>query len=442
MLRDPNANGSPPPSHSRAPAEPLSPAANAGAPDNIQELAFKRRRLMAMFTALTVLLIAGQLQRSAGATLTPVLAADVGLGPEALAQVISAMFLAMGLSQIPIGVLLDRFGPRVTIPCMASLAALGCILFALADGFYGLALSRMCIGVGLSATVMGSYLLVIRWAPREKFSTYSGIILFIGGLGGIFATTPLTLLFNAVGWRATFAGLGVLILCGAVLSFLIVRDAPPESVRKGDAPDLWTVFLQLRAVAAFRHLWPLMAVGLILYTPQQILLGLWAGPFLEDIFALDAVARSHVLLAMSCGISIGMLLIGSIERLFGSRKVLVISSMLALAAMFFLLGAVGGRSLTAVVILLCAISLVSPFFIVVTAHAQTLQGGEFAGRVLSILNMTSILGVFLTQNITGGVAALFPSATGTAGAGAYQAIFFLMTAMFLGGALIYRGIRA
>jgi predicted MFS family arabinose efflux permease len=401
----------------------------------------RSRQLSATIVALTMLLIVGQLMRSSGSTLSPVLAVDAGLKPEALAQVIGSMFLAMGLSQFSAGVLLDRFGPRLTIACTTLVAAAGCAIFAAATGFYGLVLGRMLIGAGISSTVMGSYLLTIRWAPAEKFSTYSGLLLFIGGLGGILATTPLALMLDAIGWRYTFLGIGVAIVVGAALTFLLVRDAPSTTVAEQAKPTLREVTRELSKVLKFRHLWPVLAVGPVLYTPQQILLGLWAGPFLEDVYSLDAIARSHILLAMSCGISIGMLLIGRVERFFNSQKALVLAGMFTLSAMFLMLALVADRSLRIVVILLCGISLISPFFVSLIAQAQTMQSSQYAGRVLSLLNMTSILGVFLTQIVTGAVIAAFPSATGNATPRAYQAIFLLMMAMFLVGALIYRTVR-
>jgi predicted MFS family arabinose efflux permease len=406
-----------------------------------QTIAERQRKLAVMMAGLAVLLIIGQLLRNVGATLSPVLVADLGLKPEALAQVISVMFLAIGLSQLPVGVLLDRFGPRWTIACTALVAVVGCVAFAASTSFFGMMVGRALTGAGLSATVMGSYLLILQWVSREKFSTYGGLVLFIGGLGGVLATTPLALLLDVVGWRHTFVGIGIATALGAALTFLLVRDAPRDGLPAQKTPTLGEVTREFLAVVKFRHLWPLFAIGPILYTPQQILLGLWAGPFLEDVYALDAIARSHILLAMSCGTGMGMLFIGSIERLFKSQKAFVFVSMVALSAMFLALALLVDRSIAAVVILLCAISLISPFFVSVAAHAQTLQAGRYSGRVLSLLNMTSILGVFLAQNVTGSIAAGFPSNTGTAASGAYQAIFFLMMTMFLAGALIYRTVR-
>jgi MFS family permease len=92
-----------------------------------QTIAERQRKLAVMMVGLAVLLIIGQLLRNVGATLSPVLVADLGLKPEALAQVISVMFLAIGLSQLPVGVLLDRFGPRWTIACTALVAVVGCL---------------------------------------------------------------------------------------------------------------------------------------------------------------------------------------------------------------------------------------------------------------------------------------------------------------------------
>jgi sugar phosphate permease len=395
-----------------------------------------------IFVALSILLIVGQLHRSSGGVLLPALAGTMPLSLAQLASIVSAMFLAHGLSQIPAGIALDRYGPRIVIALLALVAALGSWVFAESHGAGTLGLGRAMLGAGFAATVMGSFVLLTNWVPPEKFSTMSGRVLFIGGMGGLLATTPLAMLIEAIGWRATFHWLAAITLAGGIVAWLVIRDRPADATAalaaKATPPATFAgVIKGWAAVVRDRRIWPILIVGFVLYSPQQVLLGLWAGPFLDDIHHLGAVPRSHILLAMAIATTVGSLAFGPVERRLDVRRPLVLGSMALVSALFALLALFSYASLWQSALIFCAISLVAPFYIVTLSHALALFPQPLSGRVISTVNMTCVIGVVLVQNLTGIIVAAIPQATGATPAEAYRWIFGTMAALLAAAMLVY-----
>ena len=112
-------------------------------------------------------------------------------------------FLSFALFQIPSGILLDKFGPRIVMSVVILFAFVGSILFALAENYLSLLVARIFMGLGCSICLMGSLVLITKWSP-SNFSILAGTILGVGGLGGLLATTPLSILADAYGWRSAF----------------------------------------------------------------------------------------------------------------------------------------------------------------------------------------------------------------------------------------------
>ena len=120
----------------------------------------------------------------------------------------SIYFLCFAAAQLPLGVALDRFGPRLCMLVSLAVTVLGCIVFALAHSASGLVLGRALLGLGTASFLMAPMALYARWFPPERFSTLAGIQLGVGSLGALFATAPLAHATASFGWRATFLGVG------------------------------------------------------------------------------------------------------------------------------------------------------------------------------------------------------------------------------------------
>ena len=161
--------------------------------------------------------------RTVNAVISPELSRDLALNSSSLGLLTSAYFLAFGAAQLPVGMLLDRYGPRRVEPVLLGVAAVGALLFAYAESLPGLAFARAVIGLGVCACLMAPLKAIATWFPRERHASLSGWIMVAGGLGALAATTPLELALRNISWRGIFVVLAALTF---VVAALIVWRVP------------------------------------------------------------------------------------------------------------------------------------------------------------------------------------------------------------------------
>ncbi|MGH8742494.1 MAG: MFS transporter, partial [Burkholderiales bacterium] len=173
--------------------------------------------------------------RAVNAVLAPSLVGEFGISAEQLGFLTGVYFFSFGLFQIPLGVLLDRFGPRRVNASLLLLAAAGALAFSKAGGFEHLVFARALIGLGVSACLMATIQAFILWFPPERMSTMIALAYSMGGLGAIAASAPLELALRAFSWRGIFEFLAACtILLSAVFALLVPEHAgsrAPAGVR-------------------------------------------------------------------------------------------------------------------------------------------------------------------------------------------------------------------
>ena len=165
--------------------------------------------------------------RSANAVIAPDLSAELSLSAAQLGFMTSLFFAAFAAVQIPLGIGLDRWGPRWVTPGLMLFGVAGSLIFATSSTLPGLALGRALIGVGMAGILMGSLKMFSQWFPVNRFATASGLLIGIGSLGALLAATPLAWLNNALGWRAVFVGgaAATAAIAGAIM--LWTDNTPP-----------------------------------------------------------------------------------------------------------------------------------------------------------------------------------------------------------------------
>ena len=161
-----------------------------------------------MAPVLGIAFILAHFLRSAPAVIAPDLRAELGLTPGQLSSLPAAIFLGAALMQLPVGVLLDRFGPRRTMFGFIVVAGIGTLVFATARDIYGLALALFLIGCGAAPIFMGVIVLLSRWVPRERLATATAISIAVGGAGMLLSASPFAAASEAFGWRATLMVVG------------------------------------------------------------------------------------------------------------------------------------------------------------------------------------------------------------------------------------------
>src|SRR5438128_5339368 len=162
--------------------------------------------------------------RTINALISGHLISDTGLDIADLGLLTSVYFLVFAAAQIPVGILLDRFGPRRIQSCLLLVAAAGAGLFGMSTGLPSLLISRAMIGLGVAAALTAGLKSIVLWFPRERVALLNGYMIMLGSLGAVSATAPAEYLLASVGWRQLFEVLAVATGATALLIYVVVPE--------------------------------------------------------------------------------------------------------------------------------------------------------------------------------------------------------------------------
>ena len=164
--------------------------------------------------------------RTINATVAGSLTAEFGLSAGDLGLLTSVYYLTFAAAQIPIGILLDRYGPGRIQSAVMVAAALGAALFAVSDNFWLLLGGRALIGLGVAASLTAGLKALVLWFPSERIPLLNGLMIMLGALGALTATLPAEFLLVSVGWRALFELLAIVSAGCALVIYLVVPEVP------------------------------------------------------------------------------------------------------------------------------------------------------------------------------------------------------------------------
>ncbi|MHA1113562.1 MAG: MFS transporter [Alphaproteobacteria bacterium] len=391
-------------------------------------------RILAILLSLAAGHFLSMFFRASPGVLGPHLMRDPGISAESLGLLTGSYFLLLGLAQIPAGIALDRFGPRRTIVAMMLIAACGAVLFATATSGAGLAAGRGLMGAGFAPALMGALVLYSRWLPPNRFATATGLTIGLGSLGLILATAPLALATETIGWRAAIAVMAGVTVAVALLDAIVLRDAPSDHVYHGQAPETaGEIPHGFADLLGDRRIWLILAMGSVASVGIMVVLGLWGAPYLADIHGLSNVDRGNLLLAMALLGTVSYIVCGTLDRVFDTRKWLVIFGIAGNIAVFTFLAALPGLSLGSAVAAFLVIGALSGFNVPLLAHCRALLPERLIGRGMATLNLSIMVGVALAQIATGMIVGAFAPASAAAPEDAYRALFaFVALAMTVG----------
>jgi sugar phosphate permease len=333
------------------------------------------------------------LLRTINAVISPDLTRELALSAADLGLLTSAYFLAFGLAQIPLGIALDRFGPKRINVALLLVAAFGAVMFALGESRSELSFARGLIGLGVSACLMSGLKAFSLWFPPERHSSMTGFIMAAGALGALTAATPVELMLPFVGWRGVFWIIAAICVASAVYLALAAPTAPPghaDTTLRAAVAGLGGIFtspdfLRFAGTAAF------FSGGFM------ALQSLWAVPWLMDMDGLSRSQAAGYLVILNLGMLSGQLFIGFFGTRMARRGIkpvhlmrggfcLVIATELAIvfglgsaAALWFVLG------------------------VLAAVNAQTYVAAsscfprEAFGRVSTAINLMAFAGAFAVQ---------------------------------------------
>ncbi len=343
--------------------------------------------------------------RNVNAVIGKDLAREFALGAADLGLLTSAYLVAFGLFQLPLGVLLDRYGPRRVVATLLLLTAVGAALFGLAEGFAALVLARALIGLGVSACLMGSLKAFTLWFPLERLATISGWFIFCGASGGLAATAPVEAALGVIGWRAMFYGLAGASLASAALIALCV----PERPLPGAGATWGDQFRGVGRILALPVFWRIALPFIVTHGAYQALQGLWLGPWLADVGGLGREAAARLLFVTAGTYAIGSVVFGSLADRLAARgiaRLTVYKTGLTLSAAAFLCIALDLPLPRALVLGVYGFTVISGA-IVFALIAPTLPP-EMSGRAVTAVNFAQFIVSFAAQWGVGAVLLGYP----------------------------------
>lgn len=376
--------------------------------------------------------------RAANAVIGTDLMRELVLTPADLGLLTGIFFVVFAGCQIPIGILLDRYGPKRVMITLLVTAVVGAVVFALGRDIATLGLGRALLGIGTSALLVGPLVLFSRWFPAERFGTVAGVFVAVGSAGSLLATTPLALLAEAAGWRGAFFAMAGATALMLVILAMAVRDGPdgrPAPARGETLGEAWRGVL---AVARDRRTPGIFGMNLTVYAAGITILGLWGGPYLAHVHGLTKVEAGNILLAIGIANVVGYLAFGPLDRMFGSRKRPALAGTFATIVMLALLAALPGLPLWIAAALLVGIGFASGGFVLVVAHGRAIAPDHLVGRAVTLFNIGTMGGAALMQWLSGVVIGAVAGAGATVlPEPAFRAMFALLAASLVVAAIGY-----
>ncbi len=352
------------------------------------------------------------LYRAANAVVAPDLVRDAGLTATELGLMTAAYLFAFAAFQLPLGILLDRYGPRRVQAALVAVGGTGALLFGLGHSVTTLLMARAVIGLGFAGGLMSSFKAVVIWVPEARRPLANALVMSAGALGLIVSTTPLELAVQAAGWRQVFFGLAAFTYVVAALILVLV---PERTTGPRTAATLASEFREIGRVArsrVFLALAPLIAIVTGVHVSIQTL---WAGPWLRDVAGLDRQSVANRLFLMAVAFFAGILVSGTIADWLTRRGASLLHIMLGFLAIF--LAAQIGLLLEFKhldIWLWTAFSMTGQVGVLIFPWLGSYFGASLSGRANSAMNLPMFMMAFLFQYAIGAMIDLVPAAASLA----------------------------
>ena len=373
------------------------------------------------------------LLRSVNAVLAPSLVRALALTPGQLGLLTSAFFFAFALVQLPVGIALDRYGPRKVQPALMSVAAVGALLFAHGTSFLELVLARAVIGLGLGGCFMSAVKAVSTWITPKRLPSVHGYLIAVGGLGAASATLPVRTALQYTDWRGLFTVLAATTACVALLIWLVTPRVQHQGGAGGPTmQSLWVVYRD----PAFRKTISLVLVPHMVFLGVQ---GLWIGRWLADVAHYSDAVVAYLLYLGMAAVIFGAIAVGMVTEWAGRRGIAPLDvaafgvGLFVLAQLIIVLNYAPSLRLLSVLFTLLGTITGIEYAIV----AQTMPRA-LTGRAATCLNLLIFVGAFFVQAGFGWVVGLWqPDGANRFPVIAYQVAFGVLALLQLPGVVLY-----
>ena len=386
--------------------------------------------------------------RMSTAVMAPDLSADFGLGPAQVGLFGSMYFYAYAMSQLPSGILADRWGARKTTSLFLLIAGSAALLFGIANTFTVALGARFFVGLGVAFMYVPTLRLLADWFRADEYATYVGFMVAVGNSGALAASAPLAALMITMGWRSAIICIGFITILTAALLYIVVRNKPEEIGGINPNKDLlvnvepikqMSVSQVIKVLIRKYNFWTL---AILYFGWAGILMsiqGLWSGPYLMNVYHLSKQEASSILMFIAIGAIIGCPLIGFFsDRVAITKKKLVmigvLGTILTLVPLVFFIDTI---PLGWMRVLMFMFGLFSYSNLLIWPNLKDNVEATMLGTASGFLNLFGFMGGAIFQQIMGIIIARAPMAGSYLSTNGFKAAFLFCLVYLIFGLMVF-----
>jgi MFS family permease len=307
--------------------------------------------------------------------------------------------------QLPVGVLMDRFGPRRLLVFACLLCVIGSFWFASATHASALGGSRLLTGLGSAFAFVGVMKLASTWLPENRFALAAGLTTTLGTIGGMVGDDLIAKLTVFHGWRHSILDFAYIGLVLALVIFLLMRDRPkhplPQVMPMMSRMTFKKLWPELKVLIKNPLIWVIGFVGFLTYLPASAFAELWGVPFLKTAYGLNREAAAHAVSFVFFGLAVGNPLIGWISDTIRQRRLPLLIGAAVAAVLGFILIYVPNLSKTELYTVLFFFGVFSSVETLVFAIGREISPVDVSGTAIAFTNMLVMVGGVIFQPLIG-----------------------------------------
>lgn len=379
---------------------------------NISEAAIKKTLTYRyyIFSVIAIAYFLIYFHRTSTAVMASELVSAFGITPTEVGFLGSLYFYAYALGQLPAGILADRWGARKTLTLFITIAGLGAIIFGRAESFNAVLIGRFLVGLGAGFVFVPATRILSDWFKKNEFAVYVGVLTATGNVGSLASSAPLVLLMAAIGWRSSMSAIGIVSFITAILIYIFVRNKPYEinGASISDIENIKTTNItplgiseSLKILFSKYNFWTVSVMFFVLYGTIMGFQGLWAGPFLMNVYELTNEQAGKLLMLIPIGMIPGCFLSGILaDKVVKSRKkVAVVGIICYIVSWVPLVFWTDSMSLNFIRVLLFSYGLFGGIFTLMSANLQENLDLRMVGTGLGVMNFFAFSGGAIYQQI-------------------------------------------
>lgn len=386
--------------------------------------------------------------RMSTAVMAPNLVADFGIDPAAVGLFGSMYFYAYAIAQLPSGILADRWGSRKTTSLFIFIAGASTLLFGVADAFNIALTARFLVGLGVGFMYVPTLRILADWFRKGEYATYSTVLVAIGNIGALTASAPLALFIAASDWRTVITIIGIITVIIAGLLYVLVRNKPEdiggasileiEELPVVSVPSI-SISESLKILFCKYNYWTIVVIFFIWLGTLMAFQGLWAGPYMMNVFHLSQAQAGNMIMLIAVGAIIGCSLSGFVTAhvIKSPKKVVLLGgfgyTLVWVALVFFTYS----MSLNFVRVLMFFMGFFGYFHVVVWTNLKDNVDLMMLGTASGIVNLSGFFGGAVYQQVLGSIIGKAPVSHNFIDTSGFKSAFLVCLISLLVGFAVY-----